>query len=99
LYDHRDGTPPANIDKFVADNQNRLLAQMFPATSLALGGTGGQGVSVIGNKIDMNATMQTGWPQERGEETPWLHCDLRDVAYPYVHKLFDTFVAEGNLIQ
>ena len=34
------------------------------------------------------------WPRDEGE---WRHSDLKNVAYPFVSKLFDDFVDQGGL--
>jgi hypothetical protein len=49
---------------------------------------------------DMNAQLKMNWPSERGSEqvdTGWRHSDAKNVAYRYVHKLFDTWVDKGSL--
>jgi hypothetical protein len=51
--------------------------------------------------FDMNSLYQNGWPASRpstgSEAFKWYHSDFREVAYLYVHKLFDEFVNQGSL--
>lgn len=105
LYDPERGQPDiAYICDFLDNPQggvrNRLLAQMFPARTLAAGR-----VSVSefdrragqGRNTDMQSFTTNGWPAERGSPPEWLHSDFLLVAYEYVHNLFDAFVEEGDL--
>jgi hypothetical protein len=83
------------IAGFVSRVRNKLLAEMLPALSLAVGANK---TDALGANYDMN-TLKTGWPTERDEsESPgWRHCDIREMAYPYVHKLFDRISELGAL--
>jgi len=36
------------------------------------------------------------WPQIRPVKN-WRHSDLKNVSYPFVFNLFDTFASEGGL--
>jgi alpha-tubulin suppressor-like RCC1 family protein len=79
-----------------------VLGRGIPALSLA---TGANSAGVFDNNFDMNSTdpnfgFQTYWPLERisGEwGTRWRHSDLKDVAYPFNHKLHDKLVQLGGL--
>jgi hypothetical protein len=66
--------------------------------------TGANSVSVfIDGSGDRNIplmSLKAGWPSERIADqfgTRWLHSDLKDVAYPFNHKLHDTLVELGGL--
>ena len=80
-----------------------MLGVGLPALSHA---AGANIVSVFGNghnfdlnSIDPNSGFQTGWPASRASTwgTRWLHSDLKDVAYPFNHKLHDKLVELGGL--
>jgi hypothetical protein len=82
----------AEASKF--DVRADILAGGIPALSHA---TGANFVSVFGvsrNKDMM--TMETEWPQARLNierlNNRWLHSDFKDVAYPFVHSLYDNLV-------
>ena len=75
-----------------------ILAGGIPALSHA---TGANFVAAFGgsqNKDMMN--MKTGWPQDRQSiqrlKDRWLHSDFEEVAYPFVHSLFDNIVNLGG---
>jgi hypothetical protein len=63
---------------------------------------GHQEVNILRDRnFDINSTLKTnGWPDERssGKYGPnWLHNDMREVSYLYVHNLFDEYVQTGGL--
>jgi len=45
--------------------------------------------------------LQNGWPQERlGDQDKldrWFHSDIKNIAYPYVYRVFEEFVTQGGL--
>jgi hypothetical protein len=50
--------------------------------------------------FNMQVEFETGWLTTRstGDEAyNWHHSDFDYVAYPFVHKLFDEIVNDGNL--
>ena len=91
---------------YAKNNMNRLLADALPALTLPMGGN-----KIIIDKLDYkfgadnNFDMQekfknapnNDWPAERGKLKNWRHSDLKDVSYPFVHNLLDTFVTLGGL--
>ena len=83
-----------------ATHKNQLLAEMFPALTLASGGEGGiAGDNIFGitRNFDMPATFKTDsdkWPIDRGE---WHHSNIKQVSHSHLYKIFDTFVELGNL--
>lgn len=74
---------------------NTLLSEMFPASTLP---TGSQKLSRLGAaaNIDMQTSLKTGWPADRGI-LDWKHSDIREVAYPFVHRAFEAMVQLGDL--
>lgn len=77
------------------------LAKHVPALSSPVGGN----AVVFGNKVenhDLNdeTDYKTGWGRngDSYHRLNWLHSDMKDMAYYYVHKLYDEIVNEkGNL--
>jgi hypothetical protein len=84
--------------QYAHDNQTKLLAEAFPALTLPAGGwEGGRTASDESfpkeNVIDMQtAFTKSEWPDERGgnAKKKWLHSDLRNVAYTYIYKIFES---------
>ena len=72
----------------------RILVDAIPAESFAAGANALSSASGIGSYNFQSATPN-GWPESRkvriGNETVeiWKHSDLKNVAYYYVHSLFD----------
>jgi hypothetical protein len=60
-------------------------------------------MSAHGSGGTQDPGFETGWPAERLQDptklTRWLHSDLKDVAYPFNHKLHDKLVELGGLNQ
>ena len=83
---------------YAADNarRNTLLAEMVPALSFA---AGSNSLSIAGStrNFDMNLLFKNGWPTSRGDNTSWHHSDTREVAYTYIHALFDKWVELAEL--
>ncbi len=75
------------------------LSYEIPALSFAAGGTKIPSFDEGENAVNMNESMQSGWPEERvpAEGRDWLHSDFKDISYRYVYKLFDHFVQHGGL--
>jgi hypothetical protein len=87
-------------DTIAADPANRaqLLAQAIPALTLPAGANSTSAFVKVKN-FNMPAQFADAkhWPSARGIDLPssmpkWLHSDMNDVAYPYVHKLFDQII-------
>jgi hypothetical protein len=94
-----------NDDIDIANNtvdiyKDHTLAFGVPALSHATGSTELDVGNIIKVNFDMNTQLKTGWPSERGSEPidiGWRHNDVKNVAYRYVHGLYDTWVEKGNL--
>ena len=74
------------------------LAKHVPALSSPVGGN----AITFGNKIenhDLNSSdYRNGWGRPAIEgELPWLHSDMKDMAYFYVYKLYEQLIQKGNL--
>ena len=79
----------ASGSSYAEANRVRLLAEAFPARTLA---TGRQQVNALftnGDNFDMQLNFENGWPVERGNDHSWLHSDIREVSYLYVYRIFD----------
>jgi hypothetical protein len=76
-----------------------VLGTGIPALSQP---TGSNPLDIFGDRnIDLTL-LQTGWPAERstsGWSFRWLHSDLKDVAYPFNHMLYDQLRIIGGLDQ
>ena len=76
----------------VAPIRSRILADGIPAISFAAGANALGGDAIIGN-IDY-ATCKSGeWPRARGR---WLHSDIKNVAFRFVHEFFEKLVNEES---
>jgi pimeloyl-ACP methyl ester carboxylesterase len=87
--------------QFAVNNLNFLLASFVPSRTLPMGANNVQALNSpteIKNFNMQTPEFQTGWPGER-DDNDWLHSDLREVAYPFVRKLFETFKTLGGLNQ
>jgi hypothetical protein len=87
---------------YAAEHRARLLAACIPALSLAAGKDAIARLDANGNRnFDMQALYQNGWPASRqsyeNHIQPWYHNDIREVAYFFVHKLFDFMTQTGEL--
>ena len=77
----------------------RFLADAIPATSRAAGANEFRNTLPISN-IRMDKSDDDGgcmsnvdiWPREEDGIQIWKHSDFKQVAYYFVHKLFDKFV-------
>jgi alpha-tubulin suppressor-like RCC1 family protein len=78
-----------------ANHRNTLLAEMFPATTLPIGSTFQESLGQEKN-FDMQTQFKEGWPAERQNED-WRHSDLKNIAYPFIFHVFDSFVELGKL--
>ena len=68
----------------------KMLGDAIPAESFAAGANATGGVSKNHNLHDY---METTWPRTNDdEECFWNHSDIKDVAYPYLFKLFKMIV-------
>ena len=76
----------------VAPIRARILADGIPAMSFAAGANPLGNNAVSGN-IDY-ATCKSGeWPRARGR---WLHSDIKNVAFRFVHEFFEKLVNEES---
>jgi len=80
----------------------KVLGEAIPALSYAVGRNS---VGAFGpenqNNFDM-VNLEDGWPQERKANQQhraidWFHGDSKDVAYPFTHRLWESFVKQGQL--
>lgn len=71
--------------------RSRLLAEAFPAMTLPAGGNLTKAFDPLTQNIDMQVKFQrTGiWPKVRDKDVSWRHSDAREVAYPFVFRLFE----------
>jgi hypothetical protein len=68
----------------------KFLADAIPATSFSAGANFTNGVK---DNLDVqNDIPPNGWPRS---SMKWLHSDIKDVSYFYVHKLF-MFILQGD---
>ena len=81
-------------------NQNGILSDAIPAVSWATGANPVPHVGIVTTNIDME-NLETGWPPGQKSSPPeayfWYHSDVRGVAYPYTHSLFDYVTFIGGL--
>lgn len=91
---------------FAKRHRDTLLARMIPALSLVTGQDSVEKLTADAGEernFDMNTPTFRGdtpvppWPQNRLPNRDWRHSDLRVVAYPYVHKLYEKLVNLGAL--
>jgi hypothetical protein len=73
-----------------ANLRAKMLGDAIPAESFAAGANETGGVE---NNYNMQIDTPNGWPRKDFE---WLHSDLKDVSYFYVHKLF-IYLLQGGL--
>jgi len=91
--------------QYAVENKKRLLAEAFPAMTLAAGRTKVNALGIFGRNFDMQSQFKTEvnkmpiWPSERLliKDKRWRHNDIREVSYLYVHELFNEFVKVGGL--
>ncbi|HUL51023.1 MAG TPA: alpha/beta hydrolase, partial [Candidatus Nitrosotalea sp.] len=88
-------------------NRATLLAEMFPARTMAIGcnrlakSRDPEATDQARGSFDMNKALENGWPVGRlangKKQNNWFHSDLKNVAYLFTHRVFDTWVALGSL--
>lgn len=84
------------------DDRWLALAKYVPAVSHPVGGNA---IAAIRENIDMNLdsdrggiTRPNGWGRSPvRNQTPWLHSDMKDMAFFYVYKLYEQLIQKGNL--
>jgi len=80
--------------------RNQLLAEFFPSLTLSAGRREvTPPPSAVFLNVDLTEDFTGTWPAERIQQNNfgWRHNDVRDVAYPYTHGVFDTIVQDGGL--
>ena len=100
-------TDPANASNTASTHRNQLLAEMFPARTLPIGGEGGSlAGSIVGaqHNFDMPALFITDtsqWPDQTqyNGDLEWLHSDVKNVPFPHLYQIYQKFVSLGNLKQ
>lgn len=90
LYDETTGSAYAASTMV----RNRLLAQAIPARTLPAGANYLKALPPDNNK-DMQTEYTNEWPIKRTEDN-WRHGDVKEVAYPFVYKLFDAILDFGG---
>lgn len=75
-----------------------ILGGGIPALSHA---AGANLVAMFGESRNKDLMdMETGWPQARLNiqrlNSRWLHSDFEEIAYPFVHSLYDNIVNLGG---
>lgn len=86
---------------YAAASRGRLLAQVFPATTYAMGknrfGVVGEGIK----DWDMNDLVKSlkhgWWTDESPDKWKWTHSDFRDVCLLYTQELYKEMVLQGEL--
>jgi hypothetical protein len=92
------GNSEAIASLVAEENREQLLADIFPARTLPVGGN--PIATFAGRNLDMQLLFHVGWPSSRianNEAIEWRHSDIRLVAYTYIYPLFDSFVELGAL--
>jgi len=89
-------TTNAVSDTQVATVRARVLADGIPATSFAAGANAVGGSFADVNCHDLMANKES-WPEDKtmGAQLLWEHSDVRQLAFPYVYKLF-ILIVEGE---
>jgi hypothetical protein len=78
---------------------NALLAKGIPALSAAVG-LNGLSAAGLDRNYNMNAASEkpNGWGRNDDDYgTRWLHSDFKNMAFFYVHMLYDKLVDDGGL--
>jgi len=91
-----DGDADASRQAGYSRTQYKLLGEAVPALSFAVGANSVEDIEDPvrgGRNVDMQS-KKTGWPKK---STEWEHSDMKNIAYPYVHKIFDDVVTAGSL--
>ena len=77
--------------------RTQILAKGIPALSLAAGCTF---VPTVLQNMDLESFQIPdfwGRPEQHYYQTRWLHSDIKDMAYPFVHAAFDAIVQTGSM--
>lgn len=82
------------------DQQWMTLAKYVPAVSSPIGGR--SVATVLMTEFDMNDQMMirrsNGWGRlPEHNQMPWLHSDMKDMAYYYVFDLYDDLLQRGGM--
>ena len=81
-------------DMLVRENKTGLLNHVVPAMSQAAGRCE---LKVAENRNLNTDTFRNGWGRKGGTyKVRWLHCDLKDMAYFYNFRAWDSIVSDGN---
>ncbi len=83
---------------YATNHLHFLLAGFIPSRTLPIGANelGILDSPTVSKNFNMQNEFENGWPRSSAD---WLHSDLREVAYLYVHELFDKFRDLGGLNQ
>lgn len=92
------GGTPMNNRNASWDDIWLSLAKYVPAISSPLGGS----EALNRNNVNLNDIGDVGRPNGWGRshnvyEQNWLHSDMKDMAYFYVHKLYEQLVIRGSM--
>ena len=92
------GGTPLNNRNASWDDIWLSLAKYVPAVSSPVGGS----ETLNRNNVNLNDVGDVGRPNGWGRshnvyEMSWLHSDMKDMAYFYVHKLYEQLVTIGDL--
>lgn len=78
--------------------RNAILAKGIPALSYPAGGFI-MGLQLTNHEIDLNggSFRINGWGRQNQDpfHLDWMHGDMKDMAYYYIHKLYDDFLEKG----
>ncbi len=79
-----------NLITIAQTELNKVMGDGIPATSFA---AGANEISALGNSGNYNyqgaGNTLNGWPRKNGDVSVWEHSDIKNVAYYYVHALFE----------
>ena len=80
------------------DDQWLALAKYVPAVSSPVGGMLLREDIIENHDLNEGNVYRNGWARSPvGNEIPWKHSDMKDVAYFFVYKLFRQIVEKGSL--
>jgi pimeloyl-ACP methyl ester carboxylesterase len=90
--------PGSEGSEYAKTNRARFLGLAIPALTTPTGGWKGEDIKKKKYITYLNMNNQKNeWPSERLEMKDWLHSDIRNVAFPYVHKAIFEIVVRGAM--